>query len=30
VRYKPIDPSCKTCHTKESLRLNTGQAEEKN
>jgi hypothetical protein len=26
VKYKPIDPSCKTCHTTEGLWLNTGNA----
>lgn len=29
IRYKPIDPSCKTCHTREGLRLNTGNTEGK-
>lgn len=24
IRYKPIDPSCKTCHTREGLELRTG------
>jgi hypothetical protein len=30
IRYKPIDPSCKTCHTREGLRLNTGNTEGQN